>query len=363
MKKKAQYRHREGGPASIRTTNRKGEQTDYSGSSSVDLETGPFEFLKKGGFVELVNTDNRIVEIKTERIVTANTEDVGEAGIEFIGEAKILMENVEHKIKVKLFTTSCSVQSQGDKKCYKTESEDKKSPPQYFSDIVVKFITKVAGQNPELYNKFIPENIEERIQMLQNKNLTKKPTNKKVDSVNMSITASKRNMIEYSETKEDGSQESLYQCNHCKFNTKKKQGIKQHITRQHSHQSVQSLVTEIKYDKLKDKCQTCFKEIMEKEEVNSCKLCNRKEHRVCSNAGKQTEKYICFDCSLKSSPASIEMVLIEPGRGLENQGNNEEAVKLVEEQTNENVSGGNSRENIENKDETCLLYTSDAADE
>ena len=75
---------REEGPANIRVKNRKGEETSYKGSVSVDLETASFEFMKREGFAQMQRENKDIKEIKTVRIVNADTEDCGEAGVEYI---------------------------------------------------------------------------------------------------------------------------------------------------------------------------------------------------------------------------------------------------------------------------------------
>ena len=377
LKKKSNIKRIEG-PVSIRTKNRKGTEANYDGSASIDLEAAPFEYMKREGFVEMAKSNPNIKEIKAVRVVTADSEDVGEVDVEYIGEAVINQNGHENKFKIKMFTTRCSIQIQS------------KSPAKVFAELIVEFVKDVLTKRPNLNAEFIPINLEERIKQLQNIEISKsttaaidgeegfekihdKATNKikgytckqcskifrLVHDIRKHIKDNHEKSIEYSEVKEPGC-ESIFQCNICKFNTKKRPGIKQHITRQHSHQMLSALKNTITTDNIFEICKMCIKEIVLADQFKSCKLCKEKEHSQCATNGKENDdEYTCFDCSLKTGTEStpdkshttesltIVTQITGAGNGEEVTTEIENAEKLIEEDTVETANRNDSMGEIE----------------
>ena len=137
LSNKMEFIKRKEGPASLRRLNRKGEVTTYTGSASVDLETAPFEYLKQRGFNEMKESYPNINKIEAVRVVTANTEHIGTTDVEFQGEVLFNPRKPgggEMKVKLKMFTTSCSVQVQ---KMRHQGEKDSSAPAIEFAEMIV----------------------------------------------------------------------------------------------------------------------------------------------------------------------------------------------------------------------------------
>jgi hypothetical protein len=169
--KKKEYLNRPEGAAHIRTKNRKGADSNYKASASVDLETAPFEYMKRQGFVDMKNSIPDIVDIKVLRVVTADTEDDVEAEVKYISKPLYKKGEYEDKVRIKMFTTSCSIQVQSMRN---SDSKNPVPPPsdrdtREFTNMIVDFVKDAVKRHPNLYEVYIPNNLEERIDTLENK--------------------------------------------------------------------------------------------------------------------------------------------------------------------------------------------------
>ena len=96
--------------------------------------------MKREGFVQLEKENPDIVEIKPLRVVSVDTVDVGEAEVEYIGEATYVKENKEEKAKIKMYSTSCSIQVQ----CMSNQNGSNKNGAKYLADLIVQYINNIA---------------------------------------------------------------------------------------------------------------------------------------------------------------------------------------------------------------------------
>ena len=111
LEKKKKFIHRE--PAKKR-------DSAYRKSISVDLNTGCFELMKRGGFVKMATKFPEIMSVYTTRQVMDNTQ---ENNVEFQGILEFgnvsgdtfineKLEENKYEVKITAYTTSCSVQVQ-----------------------------------------------------------------------------------------------------------------------------------------------------------------------------------------------------------------------------------------------------------
>ena len=98
-------------PAKIRES-----QNGFRRSVSIDLNTGCFEMMKRGGFKDMAEKEGHIKQILTTKLVTDNT---GSASVEYQGEISLTnvsmdetsvmsdaLNNMDFKVKIKMWTTN-----------------------------------------------------------------------------------------------------------------------------------------------------------------------------------------------------------------------------------------------------------------
>merc|ERR1712096_252200 len=75
----------------------------------------------------------------------------------------------EAKLKIKLYTTSCSIQIQPIGPKNKYDSVLGKASNLYFAEMILKFAEKIQKENPDLDERFIPQELDNKIKTLRNK--------------------------------------------------------------------------------------------------------------------------------------------------------------------------------------------------
>lgn len=166
LKKKREFQNRT--PVEIRSK----VANQYKNSVSVDFKTSLFEHMKKKGFVDMSKYLPQIIQINATRLVSADAGNDKEAAIEYQGEAMFKEIEGEYKVKLKLYTTTCSLQIQvmGDIEERKEfESKLNMTPAEYFADLVVEYGDKIIKEMPNIDDEYIPKDLEKKIEEMEAK--------------------------------------------------------------------------------------------------------------------------------------------------------------------------------------------------
>ena len=161
-----------------------GEAQDGS-CVTVAVKTALFEYFK-ANLVNSLKLDTRIIDVNPTRRVTADTNFNGEANVEFQLEIKFAVEEIEHKVKVLCFSTTCNilVQNMGGKSVAKAYFRNQHCANYFATEFLLKIGTQALKSFPNMDDMFIPA-LKDALKKLQgayfaNKKRTVKPLAKVV---------------------------------------------------------------------------------------------------------------------------------------------------------------------------------------